>query len=361
MVEIKLVNLTKRFGNVVAVDHLNLTVKHGELLVLLGPSGCGKTTTLRLIAGLESPDEGEIYFDNTLVNDMSPKDRNVAMVFQDYALYPHMTAYDNIAFPLRNRGYSESNIRRKVLEVAEMLNIKELLNRKPRQLSGGQKQRVALARAIVREPNVFLLDEPLSNLDAKLKTQMRVELRKLQKRLGVTTVYVTHDQAEAMSIGDRIAVMKNGKLLQVGTPEEVYENPKNMFVASFIGSPSMNFIKCIVKLRNGFYVLDCGDFKINISYERGREVDVLEGEEVILGIRPEDITILPERSSNAISASIELIEPLRPDMLIHLRIGNIKIVARSLSTLLWKPDDHVSISFNLRKLHIFRKNGEKIM
>ena len=361
MVKIKLINLTKRFGNVIAVDHLNLTVEHGELLVLLGPSGCGKTTTLRLIAGLENQDEGDIYFDNMLVNDMSPKDRNVAMVFQDYALYPHMTAYDNIAFPLRNRGYSESDIKKKVLEVAEMLGIKELLDRKPRQLSGGQKQRVALARAIVREPNVFLLDEPLSNLDAKLKTQMRAELRKLQKSLGVTTVYVTHDQAEAMSIGDRIAVMKDGKLLQVGTPEEVYENPKNMFVAGFIGSPSMNFIKCIVKLRNGFYVLDCGDFKVNLSYERSREVDILEGEEVILGVRPEDITILPERSSNAISASIELIEPLRPDMLIHLRIGNIKIVARSLSSLPWKPNDYVSVSFNLRKLHIFKKNGEKIM
>jgi len=361
LVEIRLVNLTKRFGNVVAVDHLNLTVKHGELLVLLGPSGCGKTTTLRLIAGLESPDEGEIYFDNTLVNDMSPKDRNVAMVFQDYALYPHMTAYDNIAFPLRNRGYSESDIKKKVLEVAEMLGIKELLNRKPRQLSGGQKQRVALARAIVREPNVFLLDEPLSNLDAKLKTQMRAELRKLQKRLGVTTVYVTHDQAEAMSIGDRIAVMKNGILQQVGTPEEVYENPKNIFVAGFIGSPSMNFIKCIAKSKDRVAILNCGDFKINLSLERYKQLEVFEDEEVILGIRPEDVTIIRERSSNAILAYIELIEPLRPDILIHLKVGNIKIIARSLSNRTWKPDKQIYISFNLGKLHIFKKNGEKII
>lgn len=361
MVEIKLVNLTKKFGNIKAVNSLNLIIKHGELLVLLGPSGCGKTTTLRLIAGLEKPDEGEIYFDSVLVNDMSPKDRNVAMVFQDYALYPHMTVYDNIAFPLKNRRYSESDIKKKVLEIAEMLNIKELLNRKPAQLSGGQRQRVALARAIVREPNVFLLDEPLSNLDAKLKTLMRAELKKLQKRLGVTTIYVTHDQAEAMSIADRIAIMENGTLQQIGTPEEVYANPQNLFVASFIGSPSMNFINCIAKSENNTYLLDCGEFRLNLPYEKDRKMAIFEGEEVVLGIRPEDVILKFEEASDTIPASIELIEPLYPDTLLHLRIGSIKIVARMLGSTLWRHNNHVSISFNLRKLHIFKKSGERIV
>jgi multiple sugar transport system ATP-binding protein len=236
MAKVKLVNVVKKFGKVVAVDHVSFDVRDGEFFALLGPSGCGKTTTLRLIAGLEAPDEGEIWIDDKLVNDLPPKDRDVAMVFQNYALYPHMTVFDNIAFPLmvrkREVGLTNEEIRRRVMEIAKLLQIDHLLNRKPSQLSGGEQQRVALARTLVRRPKVWLLDEPMSNLDAKLRVTMRGELKKLQKELGVTTIYVTHDQVEAMSMADRIAVMNKGRILQIGTPDELFWRPADAFVAT---------------------------------------------------------------------------------------------------------------------------------
>ena len=246
MSKVKVVNLVKKFDKTVAVDGISFDVKDGEFIVLLGPSGCGKTTTLRCIAGLETPDEGEIYIDDKLVNDLPPKDRDVAMVFQSYALYPHMTVYGNLAFPLKMRKLPKDEIDKKVKEVAKLLNIDHLLDRKPRQLSGGEMQRVALGRALVRTPRVFLMDEPLSNLDAKLRVYMRAELKKLQRDLKITTIYVTHDQAEAMAMADRIAVMNKGKILQYSEPHDVYEKPANLFVAGFIGSPPMNFIKASI-------------------------------------------------------------------------------------------------------------------
>lgn len=264
MAGVKLVNVWKQFGEVTAVKNMNLDIKDGEFMILLGPSGCGKTTTLRMISGLEEPTKGQIYIGDKLVADpekgvfVPPKDRDIAMVFQSYALYPHMTVYDNIAFPLKLRKVPKQEIDQRVREVAEMLGLTELLKRKPRELSGGQRQRVALGRAIVRKPQVFLMDEPLSNLDAKLRVKMRAELKKLQRQLGVTTIYVTHDQVEAMTMGDRIAVINAGELQQVGSPDEVYDKPANTFVAGFIGSPPMNSMDASIT-EDGF--ADFGEFK----------------------------------------------------------------------------------------------------
>ena len=247
MAEIKLNNLTKRWGDFVGVDNQSLTIADKEFLVLLGPSGCGKTTTMRMIAGLEEPTDGEIWIGDRMVNDDLPKDRDVAMVFQNYGLYPHMTIFDNIAYPLKVRGVEKSQIEPRVLRAAEQVELTEFLHRKPKEMSGGQRQRVALARAIVRTPKVFLMDEPLSNLDAKLRVTMRAELKHLSRELQITTVYVTHDQIEAMTLADRVAVMKNGIIQQLGTPDEIYNDPANLFVAGFIGSPAMNLIPAKVK------------------------------------------------------------------------------------------------------------------
>jgi len=263
---VRVVGLRKVFDKkTVAVDGVSFEVKDGEFVILLGPSGCGKTTTLRCIAGLETPDEGEIYIGDRLVNDLPPKDRDIAMVFQSYALYPHMTVYDNLAFPLKMRKYPKDEIDKRVKEVARLLRIEDLLDRKPRQLSGGQQQRVALGRALVRNPQVWLMDEPLSNLDAKLRVYMRAELKKLQKDLGITTIYVTHDQAEAMAMGDRIAVMDKGKILQYDEPHVVYEKPANIFVAGFLGSPPMNFVDATIVERDSQIILDAGVFELPTS------------------------------------------------------------------------------------------------
>ena len=267
MSKVKVVNLVKRFDKTIAVDGVSFDVRDGEFIILLGPSGCGKTTTLRCIAGLETPDEGEIYIDDRLVNDLPPKDRDIAMVFQSYALYPHMTVYGNLAFPLKMRKLPKDEIDKKVREVAKLLRIEELLDRKPRQLSGGQQQRVALGRALVRTPKVFLMDEPLSNLDAKLRVYMRAELKKLQRDLKITTIYVTHDQAEAMAMADRIAVMNKGKILQYSEPNHVYEKPANLFVAGFIGSPPMNFIKASIVEKDSRIILDAGFFQYELERE----------------------------------------------------------------------------------------------
>jgi multiple sugar transport system ATP-binding protein len=284
MVEVQLEELTKFFGSVKAVDGVSLKVSDRQFLTLLGPSGCGKTTILRMIAGLETPTEGSVYIDGRLVNAMEPRHRDVAVVFQSYALYPHMTVRDNISFPLRMKKYPKDEIHARVRKTSELLQITELLNRKPKQLSGGQQQRVALGRALVREPKVFLMDEPLSNLDAKLRVHMRVELKSLQKRIGITTIYVTHDQVEALTMSDTIALLESGRLQQVGTPEEVYNKPANLFVTGFVGSPPMNFIKTSLNTINGRTVLKAETFEIDVSHRIPYPLET--DSEVTLGIRP---------------------------------------------------------------------------
>ena len=347
-------NVTKRFGKVIAVDHLNLRVKDKEFIVLLGPSGCGKTTILRLVAGLEEIDEGSIYLNDKLINDMSPKDRNIAMVFQDYALYPHMSVFDNMAFGLRNLGTPKHEIERRIKETTKLLQIGPLLERKPKQLSGGQKQRVALGRAIVRKPQAFLLDEPLSNLDAKLRIQMRVELRKLQRELGVTTIYVTHDQVEAMSLSDRIVLIKDGKIQQIGSPDELYDHPRNRFVAGFIGSPSMNFLECVLIEKHGKFVIDAKDFILPLRPEVANIIkDSASGAKLILGIRPEDIYITDSKQGSTISAQVENVEPLGFEVLVHLGLGQSTIVVRTRPKVKIRLNEEVNVLFDDEKVHIF--------
>ncbi len=287
MADVRVENLTKRFDEVVAVNNLSLDVKDQEFMVFLGPSGCGKTTTLRAIAGLERPDEGSIYIDDILVNDLPPASRDVAFVFQFYALYPHMTVYDNMAFPLKAVKTPKPEIDQRVKEVAAVLQIESMLSRTPEKLSGGEMQRVALGRAMVRQPKVFLMDEPLTNLDAKLRSEMRAELKRLQKDLGATTIYVTHDQLEAMSMGDKITVMDSGVVQQIGNPSDIYDHPASLFVAGFVGSPSMNLLDCIYSQEGGrsFLIAGKNDFKLDISDALGKQIqENTTGEELILGI-----------------------------------------------------------------------------
>lgn len=312
--------VTKYFGEVVAVHKLTLEAKDKEFVVFLGPSGCGKTTSLRCIAGLETPDEGEIYIGDTLVNDLEPKDRNVAMVFQNYALYPHMTVYKNMAFPLENFGYSTTEIEKRIREVSKLLQIEPLLHRKPTELSGGQQQRVALGRAIVREPQVFLMDEPLSNLDAKLRVYMRAELKKLQKDLGVTTIYVTHDQVEAMTMGDRIAIMNRGLLQQLDSPNRIYSHPANQFVAGFVGSPPTNFFECTLTSKGE---LDAGEFRYPLPQELVGAARRASSDQVVLGVRPQDVQVFttPKEDRDLIKSQVYTTEPLGDMMILDLKIG----------------------------------------
>lgn len=324
---VRLVEVVKRFGKVVAVDHVSVEVGDGEFFALLGPSGCGKSTTLRLIAGLEIPDEGEIWIDDKLVNYVHPKNRDIAMVFQNYALYPHMTVYENIAFPLvtrkRELKLSNEEIRRRVIEISKLLQIEDLLDRKPSQLSGGQQQRVALARALVRKPKVWLLDEPLSNLDAKLRIMMRHELKRLQRELGITTIYVTHDQAEAMSMADRIAVMNKGKVLQIGSPNDLYLKPADAFVATFVGVPPMNLLECDIGDKDDKMVLDCKDFSHVITSQI--VVNAIRGQNskrVYLGIRPEHIRISTTKDyEDSIPGKVVVVEKLGSHNVVHVNIG----------------------------------------
>ncbi|TFG70877.1 MAG: sn-glycerol-3-phosphate ABC transporter ATP-binding protein UgpC, partial [Anaerolineales bacterium] len=282
-------NVTKRFGDVAAVSDLSIEIADKEFLVFVGPSGCGKSTSLRLLAGLEEINEGEIYIGDRLVNDVPPKDRDIAMVFQSYALYPHMTVYDNMAFGLKLRKVPKQEIDRRVKEAAGMLGIEHLLDRKPKQLSGGQRQRVAVGRAIVREPNVFLMDEPLSNLDAKLRVQARAQISKLHQRLGTTFIYVTHDQVEAMTMGTRIAVLNDGVLQQIDTPQHLYDLPSNIFVAGFIGSPAMNFFEATFIDENGAMIADCNDFRVTVPESQHALYKPYLGKEVVMGLRREHI------------------------------------------------------------------------
>ena len=372
MAEVKLINVWKKFGEVVAVQDMNIHIKDGEFMILLGPSGCGKTTTLRMIAGLEEPTKGQIYVGDKLVADpekgvfVPPKDRDIAMVFQSYALYPHMTVYNNIAFPLKLRKVPKQEIDKRVREVAEMLGLTELLKRKPRELSGGQRQRVALGRAIVRKPQVFLMDEPLSNLDAKLRVKMRAELKKLQRQLGVTTIYVTHDQVEAMTMGDRIAVINQGVLQQVGAPDEVYNKPANVFVGGFIGSPAMNFLDASIVEDEGGVWVDFGEFRLKLLEDQAevlRELNYI-GKEVIFGIRPEDIydamfAQVKIPGENMVKAVVDIVENLGSERIVHLRVEGITFVGAFHAESRIKEGQEVDVVFDVRKVHIFDKDTEK--
>jgi multiple sugar transport system ATP-binding protein len=354
-------HVTKKFGEVAAVDDLNLEVKSGEFLILLGPSGCGKTTTIRLTAGLENPTGGKVYIGDRLVNDIPPRDRNVAMVFQDYALYPHLTVYQNISFPLRVRKMLRSEIDERVRKVAEMLRITELLQRKPKEISGGQAQRVALGRAMVREPSVFLLDEPLSNIDAKLRIEMRAELVKLQRELGTTTIYVTHDQEEAMTIGHRIVIMNKGVVQQVGSPLEVYDYPKSTFVARFIGSPAMNMLEGNLKEKDGEIAIDMGAFVCFVPESLRNVVRESNISEVMVGIRPEEITIVGEGGRSTVEAKIDVVEPVGSDTYLYLDAGGTALVARTEPHIRLITGDKVRLLLHEERFHLFnKKDGTRI-
>jgi len=361
MVKLRLENLCKYFGNVKAVDDISLSLSDGEFFALLGPSGCGKSTVLLTIAGIYRPTSGRIYFDDKVVNDLPIRDRNVGMVFQSYALYPHMKVFDNVAFPLRLKKMSSEDIRKKVERITEFVGVADLLSRKPAELSGGQQQRVALARALVKEPSLFLLDEPLSNLDAKLRVTMRAELKKLQKDLGITTIYVSHDQVEAMTMADRVGVIDRGRFMQVGSADDLYNEPENLFVAGFIGSPPMNLIDCSVTVDEQERVLlDAGDFKLDVT---GATADLLRKEssaEVVLGVRPEDVKIQPSRFPGSMRAEIYVIEPLGRETLVDLRAGNIPI--RALTRMLnAKMKDEVWVDFDPERIHVFDRRTGKVV
>ncbi|MFN4070773.1 MAG: ABC transporter ATP-binding protein [Thermus caldifontis] len=357
MAKVRLEHVWKRFGKVVAVKDFNLETEDGEFVVFVGPSGCGKTTTLRMIAGLEEVSEGRIYIGDRLVNDVPPKDRDIAMVFQNYALYPHMNVYENMAFGLRLRRYPKDEIDRRVKEAARILKIEHLLNRKPRELSGGQRQRVAMGRAIVREPKVFLMDEPLSNLDAKLRVEMRAEIAKLQRRLGVTTIYVTHDQVEAMTLGHRIVVMKDGEVQQVDTPLNLYDFPANRFVAGFIGSPSMNFIRAGVEVQGERVYLAAPGFRVRANPVLAQALRPYGGKEVWMGIRPEHLglkgyTVIPEEE-NVIRGEVEVAEPLGAETEIHVSVDGTVLVAKVDGHAPVKSGDRVELLADTSRLHAF--------
>ncbi len=362
MAQVTLKGLTKKFdGNVVAVNNVDITVDDRQFVVLVGPSGCGKTTTLRMIAGLEEITEGEIFIGDKLVNDVPPKDRDIAMVFQNYALYPHMDVYNNMAFGLKLRRTPKAEILRRVHEAAKILDIEDLLKRKPKQLSGGQRQRVALGRAIVRNPKVFLMDEPLSNLDAKLRVQMRTEIAKLHKRLQATIVYVTHDQTEAMTMADCIIIMKDGLIQQAGYPQVIYDHPVNMFVGGFIGSPAMNFLD--VKVTDD-YKLKNPKFEINVSDKIKKVVkdNNLVGQDVVLGIRPEDledaIFVHQKHEDAIINAAVEVIEPMGAEIYVYVDLEGVLVTARVNPKSLASVGQNMDLHVDLEKLHLFDKVTE---
>lgn len=366
MAKIRLENIYKRFGTkVTAVKDFNLETQDGEFVVFVGPSGCGKTTTLRMIAGLEDISEGKLYIGDRLVNDVPPKDRDIAMVFQNYALYPHMNVFENMAFGLRLRKVPRNQIDKRVTDAAKVLKIEHLLQRKPRELSGGQRQRVAMGRAIVREPKVFLMDEPLSNLDAKLRVEMRAEISKLQRRLGVTTIYVTHDQVEAMTLGQRIVVMKDGEVLQVDSPLNLYDFPNTKFVAGFIGSPSMNFIKTRVEAQGDAAYLSGEGARVKAAGALVAPLKAYSGKEVWMGIRPEHLglkgwTNIVE-GENVITGRIEVVEPLGADTEIHVDAGGSMMTAKIDGHAPVKPGDLVELLVDAGKLHAFDPDTEKVI
>jgi multiple sugar transport system ATP-binding protein len=391
MARVELRDIVKRFGRVIAVDHVSLEIGDGEFFTLLGPSGCGKTTTLRIIAGLEFPDEGDVLIDGRVVTNLHPRDRDVAMVFQNYALYPHMTVFENIAFPLEARrrelGLTKDDIRKRVVEVAKFLGIEELLDRYPSQLSGGQQQRVALARALVRKPKVWLLDEPLSNLDAKLRVLMRGELKKLQRALNITTIYVTHDQVEAMSMSDRVAVMNRGRVLQVDNPDNLYSRPQDVFVATFIGSPPMNMITCeLVEEPSGLeyvvppeyagsilgegrvktsHVLDCqGVLRLPIAPLYAKQLISQGAKSIYLGIRPEHVEISKSiilEPFTTVKVKVDVVEALGSENIVNVLIGGDLVKARTPGTVKLEPGEEVYLKINPKKTLIFNKQTGKLI
>ncbi len=372
MATVRLENITKRFGDLTALDNITLDVKDEEFFVLLGQTGAGKTTTLRCIAGLDKPEEGNIYLDDVSVNDRTPAERDVAFVFQSHILYPHLTVYENMAFPLHPRKLSAEEIDRRVKDIAQMLHIEHLLMRTPNQLSGGETQRVGLGRAMVRRPQVFLMDEPISNLDAKLRTEMRAEIRWRQRELGTTTFYVTHDQVEAMSMADRIAVLDEGKVQQLGTPFEIYNHPENLFVASFIGNPSMNCLSCEI-IRNN------GDLQLNLSNGNSKDnsfaiqdehltniINALSSDQqIIFGIHPEDVVVKHKSGPNSFKAEVYSVEPLGADTIVEITLGTDETGSHTILKSVTAPNFEVEIgeflyvSFVIERIHLFDKTTEK--
>lgn len=365
MAGLKLEHIYKKYaGGVTAVSDFCLDIADKEFVVLVGPSGCGKSTTLRMIAGLEEISEGELYIDDKLVNDVAPKDRDIAMVFQNYALYPHMTVFENMAFGLKLRKTPKDEIKRRVNEAAKILDIEHLLDRKPKALSGGQRQRVALGRAIVREPKVFLMDEPLSNLDAKLRVQMRTEISKLHKRLQTTFIYVTHDQTEAMTMGTRIIVMKDGFVQQIDSPSVLYTNPVNMFVAGFIGSPQMNFINVTINKKDDGLYLDGPGFAVKVPEGKAAKLEATDyvGKEVVLGVRPEDIhdeeAVISSYPDSTIDAYVEVTEMMGAETYLYLKIADAPFTARVNPRSTAQHGDTIKVVFDTNKIHLFDKDTE---
>ncbi|WP_141431019.1 ABC transporter ATP-binding protein [Bacillus sp. 03113] len=356
-------HIKKSYGEDLTVKDFHLEVKDKEFIVLVGPSGCGKSTTLRMIAGLEEISEGELFLGDKLINHVSPKDRDIAMVFQNYALYPHMNVYQNMSFGLKLRKLPKNEIHQRVTEVARILEIEHLLNRKPKALSGGQRQRVALGRSIVRNPKVFLMDEPLSNLDAKLRTSMRTEIIKLHKKLEATIVYVTHDQTEAMTMGDRIVVMKDGEIQQVATPYDIYHSPANKYVAGFIGAPSMNFIDGTIEEINGHIKFISDGFTFMIPEEKSQELKKGYGigKKVILGIRPENIDLSSNQDPTAIhfKVMIEVVENMGPELNLYVKKGEQSLIARVKEDIKVKAGQTISLSFHMNHAHFFDAETEK--
>jgi multiple sugar transport system ATP-binding protein len=359
MAQVLLKDLNKKYDEVHAVKDVNLHIRDKEFVVFVGPSGCGKTTTLRMVAGLEEITAGEITIGERVVNDLPPKDRDIAMVFQNYALYPHMTVYDNMAFGLKMRKFPKAEIQKRVRDASEILGISELLKRKPRQLSGGQRQRVAVGRAIVRHPQVFLFDEPLSNLDAKLRVQMRVELKRLHDRLETTAIYVTHDQVEAMTLGDRVVVMKDGWVQQVGEPLELYSKPANRFVAGFIGSPAMNFADVVINDAGGGLWAESPGLRIKVPPARTERMRAYKGQHVTLGIRPEDLRIAADGDADyAFDTVVDVVEPLGSEILLDLKAGPTALVARVDPTVRVKTHEAMRLSMMPERLHFFDNRTE---
>jgi multiple sugar transport system ATP-binding protein len=359
MAIVELTNVVKKYGDVLAVENFNLTTTEGEFVVLVGPSGCGKTTTMRMIAGLETVTGGQIMIGGKSVVGMIPRERDVAMVFQNYALFPHMNVFGNMSFGLRLRKLPQEKIQSRVREAASILGIEHLLDRKPKELSGGERQRVALGRAIVREPQVFLMDEPLSNIDAKLRVEMRAEIIKLQRRLGVTTFYVTHDQVEALSMGDRIVVMSKGKVQQVGTPKELYQNPDNLFVAGFIGSPSMNFIPVQVTEKG---TLSAGDnFNVALPPQLANAVRSKALREVILGVRPEHLRLVGNgQSENPIPGVVDVVEPQGSTTILQVSVGtDTKVIAQVNEQWGRQPGERLQLSIPPDAIHLFDPNTDQ--
>jgi multiple sugar transport system ATP-binding protein len=365
MARVILKNVSKKFGAVEAVSDFNLEVDDGEFIIFVGPSGCGKSTTLRMVAGLEGISDGSIYIGDTLVNNVPPRARDIAMVFQNYALYPHKNVYDNMAFGLKLKRHPKKEIEERVNGAAEVLGIQNLLKRRPDKLSGGQRQRVALGRALVRKPSVFLLDEPLSNLDAKLRVHMRAELIRLHKKLGTTMIYVTHDQTEAMTMGDRIVIMKNGVIQQVGTPLEVFHKPDNLFVAGFVGSPSMNYIECDIVSEDSKLYVQAPGFKLRVPPKNEKDCAAHCNRKVIAGIRPEYLYdarqfngVLEE---NTVEVMIDVIEPLGSENISYFTIGNESIVGRLNADTEMAVGQKIQLAVDMTKMHCFDPETEKCL